>query len=127
MTAEQARTDLGVRDHIAAESHASERAVVDFLRGYPPGRGRLAASLRAVAIAAGVDLATLPVLSADEIAEHRESRRGKCARCAELSARVAELEARLAVSDPLVTSKAPPAPAQATERPPKPTLVASAG
>jgi hypothetical protein len=127
VTAKQARTDPSVRDQISRDAHAGDRAVKSYLDGYPPGHGRLAASLRAVAAAAGIDLATIPVRSEAEIAHHRADRRPRCKRCAELEARVAELESQLGVSGSVVTANASQVPGQATDRPPKPTLVASAG
>lgn len=93
MTAAEAVLDPSVRDAIATAANASDRAVVDHLRGYPPS-GRLGSRLLHAIAAAGVDCRTIPKRTPDELAAHREARRPKCRRCRELEARIAELEAR---------------------------------
>lgn len=90
MTAQEA--DRGsIVDALARAAGAHPRTVRDFLRGYPPGRDRAAERLRSAAEAAGVDLATIPALPPEELAEHAAKRRGKCSGCTKLESRAAEL------------------------------------
>src|SRR5512141_544700 len=93
MTALSALRSTTVRRDISRATHAHDETVKAFLRGFPPGRDE---DLRAAALAAGVDLGTIPVLPAEVIAKRKQQRAPKCKRCWEIEARAIEAEKRVA-------------------------------
>ena len=94
MTATEALGDTGVRGAVVLATHSSDRTVCDVLRGYK-ARAVLQKAILAELERGGVDLATIPALEAEELAEHKAKRKPPCRRCVQKDIEIAALKRKL--------------------------------
>jgi hypothetical protein len=95
VTAAEARRNRRTRYRMAELARASDPMVKAWLGGLPAAHAVFEQSLRDAAVELGIDLATLPRLTDEQIALARKERRPKCRRCRELAADLARETALL--------------------------------